>query len=284
MILGATDMIQGHIYENTGFAIPHLVMPPDDKPLIIPFGFPTSGKTLLVFRLISYLYTEIGYDVDISPFLWHHSDIHFLKYYEECCISQMDAVRKCEPTLIADVRLPYVYSVISRRNGARVCYFMDFTGDIFSRDSSVVWNKYFVSITAASNKKIWLFLLEKDAFGNQQKRDEYACAIKRMLNNISPKDKVIFVFNKADIYINKYVKEKHIDMKSFMKDINLQYPNLFDRYKSKGVAKFFKGEYNFNYTFFSSGIFTNTPHMRDVWSPGPDIYCENLWKKIKALL
>ena len=267
-----------------------IIVPSDNLPLIIPFGLASSGKKLLVVRLAMYLYCNHCLDIQASPhFVLSPSSL--TEYYRENCSRWERIIHTgniCDgfpkKNGLSDLS-PYVFTC--RNNyGNVVCHLVALTGEICYCDASPVWSQQLSSLFATPNKKIWLILLEKDTFSSQNERDEYARVTKRMLNNISPKDKVIFVFNKADIYINKYVKDKHIDMKSFMKDINLQYPNLFDSYKSKGVAKFFKGEYNFNYMFFSSGVFTNARYigMDDVWTPSPDIYCKNLWKKLKALL
>lgn len=275
---------------------PNVVVPIPDKPLIIPFGLPCSGKTMLIWRLHRYLYHLCSsmYDSQLYPCSIKYVSCHQKQNQDAngdaYCMELCDYLSKC----LYESELPhwhdggysYMLTFSNRINGETYCHFVDLPGEAFYWDnSSVWWTKYLESLMIVSNKRIWLFLIEKDAFGNQQKRDEYTFRINRMLHDMFPKDKVVFVFNKADLYINKYVKGKHIDMMSFMKDIKQQYPIfLFDRYENKGLSKFFKGEHSFNYTFFSSGVFTKIPYMDDGWSPGPDIYCENLWKKIKALL
>lgn len=261
---------------------PDVVFPVDGKPLIIPFGLPCSGKTMLIKRLHGFLSSI--YKSELNPcsikYVSHHQtrnqDTNEWIYLLNCLH---------ENAPMHNGQISYMLTFRNLLNGETSCHFVDLPGEAFNWDnSSVWWTKYLESLMAISNKKIWLFLIEKDGLENQQKRNEYTRIINRMLHNISPKDKVLFVFNKADRYIDRYVRGKHINMMSFMQDIKEQCPNLFERYKNKGLSKFFKGEYSFNYTFFSSGVFTNTSYMRDEWSPSPDIYCENLWKKIKALL
>ena len=274
---------------------PEVVFPIDDKPLIIPFGLPYSGKSMLMKRLHWFLLCNNMCDGLLYPCsikyvsCQQNQNTNEDDYLKDLCGYLERCLYQNEPPYSRwhGREYSYMLTFCNPLNGGILCHIVDLPGEAFNlNNSSVWWTKYRESLMAASNKKIWLFLIEKDGLENQQKRDEYTLIINRMVHNMSPKDEAVFVFNKADLYINRYGKEKSIDIMHFMRDIMQQYPNLFDRYKNKGLSRFFKGEYSFNYTFFSSGVFTNARYigMDDVWTPSPDIYCKNLWKKLKALL
>ncbi len=97
---------------------------------------------------------------------------------------------------------------------------------------------------------------------------------------ISPKDRIIFLFNKVDKCRHQYKKNGEPNKPVFFRNIQEQYPGIFDRYINTGLEKIMYGEYNFKTVCFSSGIFNQTNDGHEVWTPEKDWYCQELWDAI----
>lgn len=98
---------------------------------------------------------------------------------------------------------------------------------------------------------------------------------------ISPNDRVVFLFNKADMHRHQYKANGEPNKQVFFNTIKQQYPGIFTRYQNTGIAKYMYGPYNFKVVCFSSGVFNKTNDGREVWTPEKDWYCQELWNAIK---
>lgn len=95
-----------------------------------------------------------------------------------------------------------------------------------------------------------------------------------------PNDKIIFLYNKCDRKPKQYLPNKHPKVEAFFNNIQNQYPNIFAKYTRQGIASFFFGKYDFQQVCFSSGTFTRTADKKEIWIPGKDFYCQDLWNLI----
>ena len=167
--------------------------------------------------------------------------------------------------------------------GHPVCQILEAPGEhYFDGSSNLSFPTYINAIRTAPNRKVWVFFVEQGWGENQGERNLYAQKICSMQNLISPNDKVVFLFNKADKHrASQYNSNSRPIMSTFFNNISQQYPGIFDKYKNTGLISVLYGPYRFKAVCFSSGIFNKTTNGREVWTLEDDRYCSELWKVIK---
>ena len=181
-------------YSDIDFEMPQLSLPPEDsKPLIIPFGLPCSGKTIMTIRLIRYLARD--FNCSVYPYSIHRPNCP--KSYESICTMWERYVYS--PYAPGGNGIfgifPYIFTVYSRRNGESVCHIIDLPGETCIFES--VPSNYIATILSSNRKKIWLLMFDTCCL-LEQNRTQYIQSLLSLHRHISPIDKVLFVFNKID--------------------------------------------------------------------------------------
>lgn len=168
-------------------------------------------------------------------------------------------------------------------SGHPLCQILEAPGEhYFDGSSALTFPTYINAIRTASNRKVWVFFVEQGWGETQGERNLYAQKICSMQNLISPNDKVVFLFNKADKHRgSQYNGSGKPILSTFFANISQQYPGIFNKYQNRGLLKLLYGQYNFKAVCFSSGIFNTTSNGREVWTLEDDWYCAELWKVIK---
>ena len=274
-------MENNETYSDIYFEVPQLFLPPEDgKPLVIPFGLPCSGKTILTFRLIRYLAGDFKctiYPYSINRSNWSGS-------YESICAIWNNAVYS--PYAPGGNGIyPYIFTVYSRKNGERVCHIVDLPGEAYMFET--VPNNYLSPILTSNRRKIWLLIFDECCL-LEQNRLQYIQSLLSLHNYISPIDKVLIVFNKIDL-LGYFADHKTYDI---IAKVNMHidyicdsYAPIFNRYINKyWIKRLLLGKYNFDYVLFSAGFFCPYAAGGDIWVNGSDLYCKKLWGKIKSFV
>lgn len=251
-------------------------IPDTVTPIVILFGPDGSGKTSVFLRMIRYL-EEHGYHVEPERFFRPSYDMHYTRMCDELREQVYNIGYVPSPNDAIDFMLVKVL-----KDGYPVCQILDAPGwHYFNGRADIGFPTYINRIFATDNRKILAFFVEQDWGVSQDARTLYAKKICRMQRMISPKDKVIFLFNKADQWeASQYNNAGRPILSVFFKKIGLQYPCIFEKYTRKGLARFIFGKYGFDVVCFSSGMLTETPYGRQTWVAGKDFYCADLWKTI----
>lgn len=255
-----------------------VTIPDTQTPIVVFFGPQSSGKTLVLLRIIRFLE---GHDYSVVPeaVFRPKSDRHYARM---CTILKNQAYDSYAP-LPTDV-ISFMLVKVLDRGGNPVCQILEAPGEhYFDGTSNLDFPTYINQVRTTSNRKVWVFFVEQDWGENQGVRDFYAQKIREMQRLISPRDKVVFLFNKADLFRTKgqYNNAGRPIEKAFFRNIKIQYPGIFDKFENKGMLKFLYGDYNFKAVCFSSGVFNRTASGRQVWTIEDDSYCEELWKLIR---
>ncbi|MDO5395417.1 MAG: ATP-binding protein [Bacteroidales bacterium] len=249
-------------------------------PIVVLFGPPASGKTLALMRMIRFL-EKYEYQVIPEEVFRPKTDRH----YARMCAN----LKK----MVYDQNMPegahtinFMLVRVLNPAGRPVCQILKAPGEhYFNCYRSAVPNlfhKYIDDIRTAPNRKTWVFFVEQGWGENQEERNLYAQKICSMQNLISPNDKVVFLFNKADKHRHdQYNRSGKPVMSLFFSNIASQYPGIFTKYQNSGMLKLLYGQYNFKAVCFSSGFYTPDADGRVRWIPGDDWYCSELWKVIK---
>ena len=252
---------------------------PDTKtPIVVFFGSQASGKTLALLRMIRFLESESqGYTIEPEYVFRPQTD----KHYKEMC----DGLKNLAYNQYApggnDV-ISFMLVRVLDQGAHPVCQILEAPGEhYFDGTPNLNFPTYIHNICAAPNPKIWVFFVEQDWGVNDNERNMYAQKICSMQELIMPQDRIIFLFNKCDKKPHQYLTNRHPKVSAFFERIQGQYPNIFARYTRQGIASFLFGKYSFQQVCFSAGTFTRTNNNKEVWIPGQDFYCQDLWNLIK---
>lgn len=254
-----------------------VTIPDTVTPIVIFFGSQASGKTLALLRMIRYL-EQKHYQVVPERVFRPQSDKHYARM---CDGLKTMAYSKYAPGG-TDI-ISFMLVKVQDDSGNPICQILEAPGEhYFDGRADTNFPTYINTIICSSpNRKVWVFFVEQDWGSDQNERDLYAQKICNMQNLVSPSDRVVFLFNKADRHRNQYNRNGKPNVDVFYNTIMQQYPGIFTRYQNTGVfTKFLFGANNFDKVCFSSGVFTNTNDGREVWTVEKEWYCDDLWSII----
>ncbi len=247
-------------------------------PIVFFFGPPYSGKTVALFRMTRFLESQ-NYRVNpISSFRPNATD------YIRMCSEFKNMVYSYYAPPRYSMLLNFILVSVHNPVGQTICQILKVPGvHCFdpSYKSNIAIPTYFNTFISCPNKKVWVFFLEQGWRNNQAVRDLYAHKICCMQELISPNDKVVFLFNKADLHLDQYDRTGKPRKELFFNKIKHEYPNIFTRYKNNGLKKLIYGEYDIKAVCFSSGIFTTLQDEKVAWGLSDDLYCSQFWNAIQ---
>lgn len=254
-----------------------VTIPDTQTPIVVFFGSPASGKTLALLRMIRYL-EQHDHQVVPEAVFRPQTD----KHYAKMCAGLKDMAYSQYAPGGTDIISFMLVKVIDQQNNKTICQILEAPGEhYFDGHADLSFPTYINAIRTAPNRKVWVFFVEQDWGSDQGVRNLYAQKICSMQGLISPRDRVVFLFNKADMKRHQYKRNGEPNTTVFFTNIKQQYPGIFTRYQNTGIARFMYGEYNFKTVCFSSGVFNRTNDGREVWTLEDDRYCHELWNAIR---
>lgn len=255
-----------------------VTIPDTQTPIVVFFGSQASGKTLALLRMIRFLESEkMGYTIEPEYIFRPQTD----KHYKKMCAGLKDVAYSQYAPGGNDV-ISFMLVRVLNREQRPVCQILEAPGEhYFDGSADLNFPTYIRNICGVPNRKIWVFLVQQDWGKDPNERNMYAQKICAMQELIMPKDKIIFMYNQCDRKPNQYKSNRHPNVPLFFERIRGQYPNIFARYTRTGwLESFLFGKYKFQQVCFSAGSFTKTKDNKEVWIPGQDFYCQDLWKLI----
>ena len=250
-------------------------------PVFIPYGYRGIGKTMLIMQLMRYLRQE-GYIVRPNLIFKEESDHD---YYNLCqrYMNQLHNVLALAATGVKDTILIDVMD----HKGSPVCYMIDQAGehqyDINNPHSAISQEMY--NIVKLPNRKIWGFMVENNNWLDLQQRKGYVQNIKNMsFISHTPKDKVIFIYNKVDLtpFVVNYSK---INYKGLFDSADSVFPDIFAPFEELNIfKKILRGKYTITLLPFQTGDFTCCSDLYGntytSFAIGPFEYPKRLWNEI----
>lgn len=254
-----------------------VTIPDRQTPIVVFFGSPASGKTLALMRMIRFLESN-NFQVVPEEVFRPKTDRH----YSKMCANLKNMVYDQYTPGGTDI-ISFMLVKVLDSFGHPICQILEAPGEhYFDGSPDLSFPTYINAIRTAPNRKVWVFFVEQGWGSDQGERNLYAQKICSMQNLISPNDKIIFLFNKADKHRgSQYNGSGKPILSTFFSNISQQYPGIFNKYQNKGLISVLYGKYNFKAVCFSSGIFNKTANGREVWTLEDDWYCSELWKVIK---
>lgn len=256
-----------------------IVTVPDQKtPVVVFFGYPSSGKTLALLRMIRFFE---DHKCKVKPEYLFRPKTD--KHYAKMCAGLKDMAYSQYAPLPTD-NISFMLVKVFDKDGDPICQILEAPGEhYFDGTASLTFPTYIEQIIRnLPNRKVWVFFVEQDWGQNQGERDLYAqkiCSMQRLIHN----DKVVFLFNKVDRHSDQYKSDGRPNKGQFFANIRDQYPNIFSNYVNDGFfSRLLFGKYNFKAVCFSSGVFKDTNDgSKQVWTLENDSYCQEFWDAIK---
>lgn len=243
-------------------------------PIVIPFGYACIGKTMLIQRLLRYLRT-IGYSV--RPELTFRND----PLYPEICNKYMDEINGNKVAAATAANGTILLSIIDGR-GMPICYLLDIAGE-FQYNTHIPHGgissemRFFVHLP---NPKIWGFMVDNNNWLNQQQRHCYVQNIRNIASiALSPRNKVLFIYNKVDLtpFVNDNGK---VLWRGLFDSADSLYPGIFNPFERKNaLLRILKGKFCFRMTPFQTGFFSVSGGSAQ-FLLGRDEYPKRLWYNI----
>lgn len=251
---------------------------PDQKtPIVVLFGPPASGKTMMLIRLSRWLRRN-GYSV-VPNRLFRPNDPFYTRMCDEFN-SMIDSPEAAEGTNIVSFMLATV-----SKNRQPICQILEAPGEHF-HNSKRITNEFppYLNriISSSKNRKVYLILAESDVklMGDGSSRDQYVEKIRTLRKKAVLRDKFIVVLNKVDL--SSSVQSGGVyDARIAKKEVREAYPGIFEIFKNTHpITSFFKPSYA-SFIAFQSGTFSESSDGNTViYEESNDIYASRLWKMI----
>lgn len=255
-------------------------------PIVVLFGPPQCGKTMVMLRLAEYLQNQNGYSFEAVKDYRPHYDTA----YKDACVHLKDrlnskwAAKKNEGM---DFMLLKVYY-----EGSPVVQILEAPGEgYYDPDKPHEHDRDFRpyvqnTIINSPNPKIWVFFTEPDWKEMAQRREYIAKVQLRDIRTriIKGGRNVIVLFNKID-ETPLFTSTGGFNLDSAIDFVNGQYPDMLEEYRNKHfITKYFR-PYNCSFIPFQTGTYkevidpeTNQPRLR--YNPTVDEYPASLWNAI----
>lgn len=251
---------------------------PDQKtPIVVLFGPPASGKTMMLIRLSRWLRRN-GYSV-VPNRLFRPNDPFYTRMCDEFN-SMIDSPEAAEGTNIVSFMLATV-----SKNRQPICQILEAPGEHF-HNSKRITNEFppYLNriISSSKNRKVYLILAESDVklMGDGSSRDQYVEKIRMLRKKAVLRDKFIVVLNKVDL--SSSVQSGGVyDTRIAKKEVREAYPGIFEIFKNTHpITSFFIPSYA-SFIAFQSGTFSESSDGNTViYEESNDIYASRLWKMI----
>jgi len=246
-------------------------------PIAVFFGPASSGKTMALLRMIRFFKDNMGFHVEADRTFRPSHDRHYARMCNE--LPQMVNSQFAPSNTDA---ISFMLVKVLDQSGRPVLQILEAPGEHYFDETlpSTPFPAYIQHIIhSIPNRKIWVYFVEQDWL-DQTDRNNYATKISQM-QTLTPRDKLIFLFNKCDKKLYQYDKNGHPRKDLFLKSIEQQYPGIFTRYSNSGISRFLFGPYNFSSVCFSSGTFSPTNDGLQTWIIGQTFYCQDFWNAIR---
>ncbi|MCQ2351445.1 MAG: hypothetical protein MJ003_05665 [Paludibacteraceae bacterium] len=273
--INPSNNISGLSYKEINDPNEIVVSVADTKaPIIVLFGPPSCGKTMTLVRLTRYL-RKNGYTVTPDKSFRPNYDAN----YSKIC-NDFNSVMNSNDAADSTSRISFMLVKIMK-NGRTICQLLEAPGEYYfnPEDPNAPFPAYVHSIMSASNRKIYLFMVEPD-WMNPSDRKNYVSKIANVKTNMRRGDKSLIVFNKIDLTPYQINGNGKVYVGQALKNVKDMYPNLVELFKNDiPLIRLFK-PYNCGFSTFKTGDYVKTANGSYTYIESADNYPAKLWKDI----
>lgn len=249
-----------------------------ETPLVILFGPPSCGKTMTLVRLTRYLQKK-GFTVQPIRSFRPAYDTNYSNICDnfDSMINSGNAAQSTANINFMLVQVMY--------QGKPLCQILEGPGEYYFNPEvpNAQFPRYVNAIIASDNRKIWAIMVEPDSTNKRMDTDarkNYVSKIHKLKTKISPRDKVLFIFNKID-ETQFVISPGNIRYNFALQHIQYLYPNLFVPFKNVNPITKLLNPYNFDFVAFQTGDFTEAADGTLTFEEGHDVYPRKLWEFIR---
>lgn len=248
-------------------------------PLVVFFGSPSCGKTMTLIRLTRYLKGKAEYSVIPDTAFRPNYDTN----YKEMC-KNFDLMISSEDAAQSTSKINFMLIKVIC-NGKTLCQILEGPGEYYFDPSNpqAKFPKNVNAIINSPNRKIWAIMVEPDQTNDRMGTEERRCyvdKIRYLKTKMSPRDKVIFVYNKIDVDSQFIVNATTIKDNLVMKHTKELYPNIFVNFMNMNPITKWWNPFNFDFVTFQSGDFQEANDGKLTYQESSDYYPQKLWKAI----
>ncbi|MBQ0023820.1 MAG: ATP-binding protein, partial [Prevotellaceae bacterium] len=204
-----------------------------NTPIVVLYGPPSCGKTMTLVRMTRYLQSQ-GYSVVPDKTFRPTYDSN----YRQLC-ENFDQMINSNQAATSTTNISFMLVKVLK-NGKPVCQILEAPGEYYFSpdDPNRQYPTYVHTIIQSVNRKVWAVMVEPD-WNDSIPRANYVSRIRSLKTMMSPRDKVIFVYNKIDLTPFVYGVGQ-VNTGEAIRNIQNLYPNIFVPFENKNpVTKFF---------------------------------------------
>lgn len=246
----------------------------DEKtPIVVMFGPPSCGKTMVLVRLTRYL-RKLGFRVEPERTFRPSADVDYKKIcddFNEVVTNEYAA----KSTKLINFMLLKVW-----KKGSPICQILEAPGEHYYNPNRGASNeefpRYINNIFNKNNRKIFLIIVEPQWDGDSL---NYVERIKQLKVKMRGNDKVIILYNKID-QTNFVISSGKTNIRQAIKSVSDKYNGIFESFKNEiPIVRFFT-PYNCKFVPFSTGDYNETTNGNFAYEASPEEYPSNLWNEI----
>lgn len=248
-----------------------------DTPIIILYGPPSCGKTMTLVRMTRYLVSQ-GYTVVPEKTFRPTYD----ENYKQLC-DNFDQMINSNEAAVSTSHISFMLVKVLK-NGRPICQLLEAPGELYFTpdDPDRAYPAYVYEIIGSRNRKVWSIMVEPD-WTDSVPRANYATRIRNLKAMMSPRDKVIFVYNKIDK--TPYVfGVGNVNTQEAIRNVQNLYPNIFVPFENQNPLTKFITKYNCEFIPFMTGHYTETMNGGFTYTEGHPVYAKKLWNAMLKLI
>ena len=246
-------------------------------PIVVLYGPPSCGKTMTLVRMTRYLVSQ-GYTVVPEKTFRPSYD----ENYKQLC-DNFNQMINSNNAATSTSNISFMLIKVLR-NGNPVCQLLEAPGEYYfnPEDPTRSYPAYVHEILNSTNRKVWAIMVEPD-WNDSVPRANYVTRIRNLKSMMTPRDKVLFVYNKIDLTPLVY-SVGQVNTTEAIRNIQNLYPNIFVPFENKNpITKYFT-KYNCEFVPFMTGNYSERINGGYTYTEGHPLYAQRLWRAMLKLI
>lgn len=247
-------------------------------PVVVLFGPASCGKTMTLVRLTRYLNSK-GYNVNPKRDFRPSYDSNYAKMCND-----FNVMINSDNAAKSTSHVSFMLVEVSKSGGKPICQILEAPGELYFslNNPNAQFPTYVAEIIRSNIRKIWAVSVEPDWL-DPQDRANYVNRIRSLKTELSPNDKVLFLYNKVD-KTNYVYSPGNVNMGQLIRYTEQQYPNIFDPFLNQNPITKLWRKYNCELVPFQTGSYHDKQDGEKMYVPSHENYPRNFWNMLLKLI